>query len=333
MAQDADGTAPTAVLEGLDHGEFQISGSERDDLFAGTIAVADHAIEIDGEEVGLHGLEQGGEAVDLVVGVVEIVDDADVGVAGGAKAGDDGELVGGFAEPTQMIVESDGRTDAGGFGAERAEGGDGAGDLPFQGGGIGFRLCSESDPELWGQFVAGEAIEDGVGFGSEIRWKPPRGEFDLPGGKFGDLAVEGRDVFGSPVVGEALDAERLQHGGTLPGGALDGVEGDDAPGDEIGTGEETVWGEGGAGGLGRDKGRGKDEGGEETRHGEAAHHARHGVQSQAKRAAALQRVCSSELFGVVDDEVGVLCEGNPDLAFELEDALAQGVRVGGSGER
>ena len=62
-----------------------------------------------------------------------------------------------------------------------------------------------------------------------------------------DLGVERGDVLGAPVVGELFEAEPLEHFGPLGGAAAFGVEGDDAPGDEVFLGEEgwrIVWGSG-----------------------------------------------------------------------------------------
>ena len=73
--------------------------------------------------------------------------------------------------------------------------------------------------------------------------------------------VEGGDVLGAIVVGEAVDAEALQHGGAFLRPALLRVEGHDAPRDEIAFREEEIVGGGRSGRKAesqreQDKGRG-----------------------------------------------------------------------------
>ncbi len=235
VADDADGPLPSAGVDDAEEVEFLVAGPEGDDLPARAIALPRHAVEVERQEVGLEDLQLGGEVADVVVGVVEVVDDADVGVAGGAKASDDLDLVGGFAEPPEVVVEGDGAPESARLGAEGGQGGNGTRDLLLEARGVGLRFGAHGDPELGMDLLPFDAFQDGAGLGVQGGREPPGADLDVAGAHGVDLGVEGRDVFGAPVVGETLDAEVGEHGGAFLRAALLRIKGDDAPRDEIGT--------------------------------------------------------------------------------------------------
>lgn len=61
-------------------------------------------------------------------------------------------------------------------------------------------------------------------------------------------------MLGAIIVSEEFETELVEHLGSLDRGALFGVEGNDAPCDEIGAGEE-CFGIGGEGGQGHEGGQ------------------------------------------------------------------------------
>ena len=99
VVEDADGAAPTAVADRGEKRGVEFTLGERDDFLAGLVAAGDGAVEVEREQVRLHLREECGEAGEVGVAVVQIVDEADVGDALGAQVRDDFELVLGFAEP------------------------------------------------------------------------------------------------------------------------------------------------------------------------------------------------------------------------------------------
>lgn len=262
VVEDADGSDPAGVADGLEELGVEFALADDEDFLAAGLAVAGHAVEVEREEVGFHLGEQGGEAVEVVVAVMEVVDQADVVEALGAEGFDQGDLVFRLAEPAAVVVEGDGGAlGLGGLddGAEAFEFGGDAGGLLL--GGLG-RLAAAGDPELGCEAAGLEAVEEEAGVVVEGGGEPDGGQLDPVAGQGVQLAVEGGQVFGAPVVGEAADAEAREHGGAVLGGTLLGVEGDDAPGDEVGRVEEAVvrgWGWAERGGKGG--GEGEDEGG------------------------------------------------------------------------
>lgn len=182
--------------------------------------------------------------------MVEIVDDADVGDAGGGEVLDDLDLVLGFAEPSAVIVETDGALEAlGGFG-------DGTDALGFEfdssalfGGGAGG-LTAASDPELGAGLGSFQDGENKARLVVQFSGKPPGSEVDAPGAAGGDLGLETRNMFRAIIVGELGDAQSLEHPGTILGTTLLGIKRYDTPRHEVGAREE-----GGVGGVGQGDGR------------------------------------------------------------------------------
>lgn len=185
-------------------------------------------------EVGEHVVEQGGEAIEVFVAVVEVVDDA--GVLGGDLL-QDFDLIGGIAEPTAVVVEADSAVGFGGFVGDFPDGGGATADFFGLGEVLELGFVDEN-PEVGGGVVTFQGLEGEVDGTSEGILQvdtaaPEGGEADVVLGEGGEFLIEGRDVFGAVVVGESGEAESLEHFGAFLGAALFGVEGDDAPGHEV----------------------------------------------------------------------------------------------------
>src|ERR1043165_7577686 len=105
--------------------------------------------------------------------------------------------------------------------------------------GLGRRAATH-DPQLGLHAVPLQRGEDGPGLVVEAAGEPPRGDGDAVRPAGGDLGVEGRDVLVAPVVGQAPDAEPLQHRRALLRRALALVEGHDAPGEAVGGREDVL---------------------------------------------------------------------------------------------
>ena len=81
VVEDADRPAPAAVADLTEQFEVEVALADHEDVLARLVAVADHAVEVQREQVRLHRLQERGEAVEVVVAVVEVVNDPDVGQA------------------------------------------------------------------------------------------------------------------------------------------------------------------------------------------------------------------------------------------------------------
>ena len=104
-------------------------------------------------------------------------------------------------------------------------------------------VCAEveQDPEVGLEPVALEQVEDDPRFAIELAGCDPEGVERDPAFLEGiDLGVERGDVLGSPVVGEVLEPQLLEHGRAIFGAALLAVERDDAPGDQVVASEEAL---------------------------------------------------------------------------------------------
>lgn len=230
VTKDSHRAAPAALRDEIEHLFFLVAGADGQNLFPLLIAIFEHAVDVQGEQVGLHFLEKGREAGDLVVAVMEIVDDTDVG---GFEGIDQGELIFRITKPAAMIVERDFASDGLGGIDNGTEAGDFSGDVLFLFlGRFGGRAAAH-DPELGFEIVAFEDVEDSLGVFVERSGEPPGGDFDIVFAAGVDFGLEGRDVFGAPIVGETMEAEFFEHLSALFGSTLFGVERDDAPGDEI----------------------------------------------------------------------------------------------------
>src|SRR5437879_174968 len=126
-----------------------------------------------------------------------VIDDAGIGYPLGAEPLDDVDLILRFPEPSAMIVERDRATDFAGrlrnwpnalrFGLD-------AGLLLLR---VACGFAAAGNPELGGQSVAFEHVENEPGLLIERRRKPPRQQPDvMPFQRF-HFGVERRDVLGA----------------------------------------------------------------------------------------------------------------------------------------
>lgn len=75
MVEDSDWACVVGIFDDLEEALVVLALANGEDLWVG---FGVHAIEIEAEEVGFHFIERFLELVELAVGVMEIVDDADV---------------------------------------------------------------------------------------------------------------------------------------------------------------------------------------------------------------------------------------------------------------
>ncbi len=173
-----------------------------------------------------HQLDRRGEPVEVAVTVVQVVNDTDVtGAVVFFQILADGDEILRFAAPAAVIVESEPAT---GFPCAlddrqhpRRRGLD-----PLL---LGrFVAAAESDPDLRMEIVLFKEAE-------RLFVRAPEGEELDPVFLVGeDLALELRDMFLPPIVGDLLDPHLRDHLGPFLGGALLRIERDDAPGGEVG---------------------------------------------------------------------------------------------------
>ena len=133
VAENADGSLPATGPDGSKHVELEIAVAQGNDLSTELVALANHAVQIDGEQVRLHGLQQGRETIDVRVAVVPSAIVYDCYRAGHLDAGVAG--VGGgvhhrAADPlhlrwtlTAVDHPTDRASQQGGAGAHREDGG------------------------------------------------------------------------------------------------------------------------------------------------------------------------------------------------------------------
>ena len=72
------GPVVAAVADDPEQAEVVLALAQRKDLPADLVAAGVHAVEVQASRYGFISVEQGGEAVEMVVAVVQVVDDADV---------------------------------------------------------------------------------------------------------------------------------------------------------------------------------------------------------------------------------------------------------------
>jgi hypothetical protein len=146
--------------------------------------------------VGFHQGQQGGETIEVVMAVMEVVDEADVGPGELLK---DSDLVLGLAEPATVIVEPDRAADPRGFVGDGPERPDGRYDL------LGLTLrpgcrIRHCDPELGADHVPLQQVEDRAGVRVERGGEPEPDELDPMPLQGLHLGVEAGDVLGTPVA-------------------------------------------------------------------------------------------------------------------------------------
>ncbi len=194
-----------------------------------------HPVHVQASQVGHDLGQQGGEAVEMVVAVVQVVNDSNVGDALSFEPVDDGELVFRLAEPAPVVIEGQRAPDLSGLLGEWTElcrrRGDPAlllraGDL------VGAQV--EQHPEVGLLAAPLQEVENDSRFAIELAGSDPEGvETNSVTVECIDFGVEAGDMLGAPVVGESPEAEMLEHGRALFGTTLLTIERYDAPRDEI----------------------------------------------------------------------------------------------------
>ena len=112
VIEDANRPAPAAVANDGEKFWVEFALSERDNLLIQPFAIAHRAVEVQRDEIRLHLREQLAKARHVLVTVMLVIDDADVGHAAGAQLLDDGDLILRLAEPAAVIVEGDAAIDS-----------------------------------------------------------------------------------------------------------------------------------------------------------------------------------------------------------------------------
>ena len=263
VVEEADRPAVAAGANLPDQREVEMPRAQRLDLAAGGLAVGVHAVQVEAKQVRQQLRQELVEPLDHVMGVVEVVDDADVAHAFGAKGLDHGEEVLGAAKPTAMIVEGDRAALRRARLADRLEPGDfGRHARPLVGGVLdGDRTTLPHHPELGVDIMPAKEGERGLRLVVQGRRKPPTLEFDSLLLQGRQLGVPLRHMLGAIVVDEAAEPQTREHRRPLLRSALLGVERHDAPSDEIAALEDR---------LGPGEGQQGQEKGADRTHGDEA---------------------------------------------------------------
>ena len=232
VADDADGTAIAGVADDAEELEIEIARTERQDFLPLFVALANHAVEVQAVQIRLHRRERGGEAVEVIVAVMEIVHDADVRRAVLlAQEFRHGDHVLRFAGPATVIVDreraaslaralDDGQQLRGGEPDALRVGGRGGG--------------THHHPDLRMQPVFREKPV------RLVVLRPEREVLQLVFLILENLLLERRHMLGAPVVGDLGEAEFRDHLRALGRPALLRIKRHDAPRDQIGAGEKLV---------------------------------------------------------------------------------------------
>ena len=244
MTDDPDGSPPSACFDDLQQPLFLIARAQRDDLLSELVPIADHAVEVQRQEVRLEDPELLLEVAQVGVAVMEVVHAPDVRMPGLPELLDDPDLVGRFPEPTEMVVQSDRAPALPGLGTNGPEGFDRRPDLLLQHGQIGLRLGAQGHPELRMDSGAVDAGEDGLGLGIQRRREPPGRDVDVVLPHRGHFGIKGGNMLGAPVIGQPADSQPFQHFSPCLGPTFLGVEWHDAPRHEVGLREEPFAGQG-----------------------------------------------------------------------------------------
>ena len=104
VIEDADRPRVAAAGDHLQQRQVEFARTQRQDLLALLLALVHHAVQIQAVQVRLHLLKQRFEAVEVVVAVVLVVDDADVRHV---QRLEDRQLILRLAEPAAVVVEPD----------------------------------------------------------------------------------------------------------------------------------------------------------------------------------------------------------------------------------
>jgi len=119
MAEYSDRPLVAAVADRLEELQIERTLPQWKDLLAESLAVGDHAVQVQANEMRQHLREDFGEAVEVRVAVVEVVNHAHVLNTLGLQRCDDLDLVLGFAKPSPVVVEGEGASDRLGLVGER----------------------------------------------------------------------------------------------------------------------------------------------------------------------------------------------------------------------
>ena len=230
VADDADGTAIARVADDSEQFQIEIARAEWKDLSTEFFPVGNHAVEVQAEQIRLHRRECRGETVKVIVAVMLVVNDADIGRAVLlAQPLRDGDQILRLAAPAAVIVEADRAAEFARALEQRQQ----------RVGGLLHalvirRACGTRGrhPNLRMQAVLLEQFERLL-----VRC-PKREEFEAALFVFQNLRLELAHVLGAPIVGDLGEAEFGDHLRALGGTALLRVERHDAPRGEIGAREK-----------------------------------------------------------------------------------------------
>src|SRR5688572_15690469 len=107
MINDPNWAKPAAVADHFQHSRFLVTFADVQDFLPALVAVFDHAIEIDAQQIRLYAAEHFREARYVGMAMMKIVDDADIRDAIALQSLNDLNLVVGFSEPAAMVVKAD----------------------------------------------------------------------------------------------------------------------------------------------------------------------------------------------------------------------------------
>ncbi len=238
MVEQADRPSPAALLDDPQQAEFAVPFAQIENFPSCPVAAGNHAVEVHGNRVGLDAPPQLREAVEVIVSVVEIVDQANVGEALRPQPRQDRELVFRFAEPAAVVVEPHRAAQPRGDLQHRPEFRRLLGDAGFLPGRILQRRRAAHRPELRSDAVAGNDFDDALRGGVTAVGEPPRQDLDSPPLHLDHLGVKVRHMFRPPVVGQPPDLQPLQHRGAGGGVAPGRIEWHDTPGGQVVAGPE-----------------------------------------------------------------------------------------------
>ena len=233
VVENPDGPMPSAGHNGFEQLRIEAPLPDGNDFFRALF----HAVQIKGEEIRFHFLQQLRKSGKVFMAVMQIVNDAHVGKI---ELLDNRNLILGFAEPTAVVIESNLATDFCSLFRDRTNPvrlGQDARLLFFR----SFRgSAAAHDPELGLEIVSFQDIEDLPGLGIEGGGEPPCRQLNLMFLERIHLGIKRGDMLGAIVIGEAVDPQSLQHKGPLLRPALFRIERHNAPRYKIGAGEELI---------------------------------------------------------------------------------------------
>ena len=234
MAENPDWSRVPTVANRLQQLQVQIPFTQLQDLLPFTLAIVNHAVQVQRVEIRLHLLKQCREPAEVVMAVMQVVDDADIVEF---QLLNDRNLILGLTKPTAMIVERQLAPHGGRRFSDRADSRrfrNNAGpliDVILRG------TTAAGDPELRCDLMLGEDSQGHLGFIVQRSRKPPRRQFQMMSLERFDLGIECRDMLGSIVVSKVREAQLLKHRRTLFRPSLLGVKRNNTPRHQILPGE------------------------------------------------------------------------------------------------